>query len=172
MSVSVRGDFAKLAKLQAKVKTLASDDRRIRLANVMGAAAVTEVQLGFRETRDPYGRAWAPLLLRQGGKPLLDTGRLRSSYSYQASMRGFTLGTNFIGAGVHQHGATITPKRAKFLRFKGKIHGRTRRTTGWIFAKSVTIPRRQMVPEGRLGPRWSKVFHETGARFFSRIMKA
>jgi phage gpG-like protein len=108
MSVSVRGDFAKLAKLQAKVKTLASDDRRIRLANVMGAAAVTEVQLGFRETRDPYGRAWAPLLLRQGGKPLLDTGRLRSSYSYQASMRGFTLGTNFIGAGVHQHGATIT----------------------------------------------------------------
>ncbi len=167
----IKGDFAKLARLQAQVKKLASNDRQLALANVMGAAALTELQLGFRESRDPYGRAWAPLLLRAGGKPLLDTGRLRSSFSYQPRRSGFTIGTNFIGAGVHQHGATITPKRAKFLRFRGKIHGRTRRTTDWIFAKQVTIPQRQMVPEGRLGARWSKVFQETASRFLSRIMK-
>lgn len=167
----LKGDFAKLARLQSQVKNLVSDDLKLRLANVVGAAALTELQLGFRESRNPYGQAWAPLQLRKGGKPLLDTGRMRSSFSYQPSRSGFRIGTNFIGAKVHQYGATITPKRAKFLRFRGKIHGRTRRTTPWIFAKSVTIPRRQMVPEGRLGERWSKAINDSATRFLSRIMK-
>jgi phage gpG-like protein len=167
----MKGDFAGLARLQAKIKSLATKDTQIQMANVIGAAALSELQMGFRASTDPYGRPWAPLKLRAGGKPLLDTGRLRSSFSYQPKRGGFTIGTNFIGANVHQYGATITPKRGKFLRFKGKIHGRTRRTTGFIFAKSVTIPRRQMVPEGNLGERWSKAFDGAAERFMSRIMR-
>lgn len=167
----MKGDFAKLARLQSKVKSLASNDTRLQLANVVGAAALTELQLGFRESRDPYGKAWARLLLRAGGKPLQDTGRLRSSFSYQPRPNGFTIGTNFIGANVHQYGATIRPKRAKFLAFRGKIHGRRRRTTDLIFAKEVTIPRRQMVPEGRLGQLWKNAFDGAATRFLSRIMK-
>lgn len=169
--MSLKGDFGKLAALQRKVKRLATSDTRVRLANVMGAAALTEVQLGFRESRDPYGNAWEPLRLRAGGKPLLDTGRLRSSFSYQARVAGFTIGTNFIGAKVHQYGAVIEPKQAKWLRYQGKIHGRSRRTTGWIFSKRSVIPRRQMVPEGRLGPIWSQALNETAKRFMSRIMR-
>jgi len=169
--MSFKGDFTKLARLQAKLKTLAGNDIRLKYANVMGAAALAETQLGFRESRDPYGVPWKPLLLRAGGKPLLDTGRLRSSFSYQPRVSGFSMGTNFIGGRVHQYGATIRPKRAKFLRFKGKIHGRTRRTTGLISALQVTIPRRQMVPEGRFGSIWSKAFHDTDKRFVLRIMK-
>lgn len=170
--MAFKGDFAKLARLQSQVKALASNDRKLQLANVVGAAALTELQLGFRESRDPYGNAWEELKLRAGGKPLLDTGRLRSSFSYQPRAGGFIIGTNFIGGAVHQYGATIRPVRAKFLRFKGKIHGRKRKTTGFIFAKEVTIPRRQMVPEGQLGDRWSKAFKGAAKRFFSRIMKA
>lgn len=167
----MRGDFAKLARLQAKVQTLGTDDLRVRLANVMGAAALTQVQLGFRESRNPYGVAWEPLKIRAGGKPLLDTGRLRSSFSYKAYRTGFSIGTNFIGAPVHQYGATIVPKRGKFLKYKGKIHGRTRKTTGWIYSKRSVIPQRQMVPEGHYGPIWSKALRDTAGRFLSRIMK-
>lgn len=168
----MKGDFAKLARLQSKIKALASSDTRLQHANVVGAAALTELQLGFRQSRDPYGKAWAPLLLRAGGKPLLDTGRLRSSFSYQPRPSGFEIGTNFIGARTHQYGATIRPKRAKLLAFRGKIHGRKRQTTAFIFAKEVSIPKRQMVPEGRLGKYWSRAFADTSKRFFSRIMKS
>lgn len=167
----MRGDSAKLARLQAQVKRLATDDIKVRLANVMGAEALAQVQLGFRESRDPYGKAWEPLRLRAGGKPLLDTGRLRSSFSFEPSRAGFRIGTNFIGARVHQYGATIRPKRARYLRYRGKIHGRTRRTTPWIFAKEVTIPQRQMVPEKRYGPIWSKALAAAGNRFVSKLIK-
>jgi phage gpG-like protein len=169
--MALKGDFAKLARLQAKLKTLASSDTQTRLTNVLGAEALAQVQFGFRESRDPYGQGWAALKLRAGGKPLLDTGRLRSSFSYQPQRSAFRIGTNFIGAPVHQYGATIRPKRGKFLRFKGKVHGRTRKTTGWIFAKEVTIPRRQMVPEGSPGPIWAKALNAAGTRFLSRLMK-
>jgi phage gpG-like protein len=165
--MTIKGDFAKLARLHARLKKIATSDTRVRLANAVGAAAMTGVELGFAESRDPYGQAWAPLKLRRGGKPLLDTGRLLSSFSYQARVAGLTFGTNFIGARVHQYGAVIVPKRAKWLRYQG----RTRRTTGWIFSKRSVIPRRQMVPVGRFGPIWSKSFVDAGKRFMSRIMK-
>lgn len=170
--MAIKGDFAKLARLQAQIKKLASDDVRMKFANIMGAEAVTQVQLGFRESRDPYGAPWRELALRPGGKPLEDTGRLRSSFSYRVSLGRFELGTNFIGARVHQYGATISPKKGKFLRFQAKVFsGNRRKASLFIFAKKVVIPRRQMVPEGHLGPIWSKAFHDTGKRFFSRLMK-
>lgn len=162
--MGIRGDFSKLATLQRKLKSLATNDTRVRLANVLGAEAIAQVQLGFRESRDPYGAPWAPLQLREG-KPLLDTGRLRSSFSYKASVRGFEVGTNFIGASVHQHGATIVPVRSRILRYRAGRKG------PWIFSKRSVIPARQMVPERRLGPIWSRAFHETTTRFLSRIMK-
>lgn len=164
----MKGDWAKLARLQAQVRKLATGDTLVRLNNVLGATAIAEVQKGFRESRDPYGTPWKPLLLRRG-KPLLDTGRLRSSFSYNASRRGFTIGTNFIGARVHQHGATITPKRSRFLRFRGMnvVRGR-RRPTPWIFAKMVTIPARQMVPEGRLGDRWGNALNDAATEFLRK----
>jgi phage gpG-like protein len=167
---NIRGDFSALAKLQAKVKKLASNDRQLGLSNVVGAAMLAELQLGFRSSTDPYGNPWAPLKLRTGGKPLLDTGRLRSSFSYQPSRSVVRIGTNFIGARVHQYGATITPKNGRFLVFRGKKQTRRRSFTPWIFATKVVIPRRQMVPEGSLG-NWREPMEAAATRFLSRIMK-
>lgn len=171
--MSLRGDYAKLARLQTKLKDLAADDTRAQLSNVVGAAALSRVQLGFRASESPYGEAWAPLKIRAGGKPLLDTGRMRSSISYRPSSNGFEIGTNFVGAAVHQFGAEIVPKRGKFLRFRGKIHGRTRRTTGWLFARKVTIPARPFMPNASRGipPTWLREMDGAGSRFVSRIMK-
>lgn len=165
MPQGLRGDFARLARLRAKVGIVASRDTNVRLANVLGAEAIAQVQLGFREGRDPYGRAWRPLKLR-GGKPLLDTGRLRSSFSFRANRGSFRIGTNFIGAAVHQYGATIVPKRAKMLRFRASRRGKP------IFAKKAVIPSRQMMPERQLPPIWRDAFKGAATRFLSRIMKA
>src|SRR5207249_12102559 len=90
---------------------------------------VTQTQLGFRESRDPYGVPWAPLKLRIGGKPLLHRGRLRSSITKSdVTASGFRLGSNLIYARVHQYGATIRPKRAKALRSRGDLYAGQRHT--------------------------------------------
>src|SRR5438445_7278352 len=104
-SQEMPGDYAQLALLAKQFRRLASDAGRRSLANAPAEEAVTLAQLGFRESRDPYGKPWAPLKLRVGGKPLLDRGRLRSSITKSdVTASGFRLGSNLIYARVHQYG--------------------------------------------------------------------
>jgi phage gpG-like protein len=131
-----------------------------RLKAALAAEALTQVQLGFHGGRDPYGEPWPPPLLRNG-RPLRDTGRLANSFTTELIPEGFRIGTNVLYARVHQYGATITPKKGKFLRFRDR-RGRKRR---FVFAKKVTIPARRMVPEsGTLGPIWTRAFERTAKR--------
>jgi phage gpG-like protein len=175
----MRGDFAKLAKLQAQLKEITTEDTRTRLSNVVGASTLARVQRGFRSSTSPYGEAWEPLKIRAGGKPLLDTGRMRSSISYQPRGDGFEIGTNFIGAAVHQFGATIEPKHAKWLRYSGKNRqtrgkgGRFTSSASWIFSKRSVIPARPFMPSSSQGipDAWLRDMNAAGQRFFSRIFK-
>lgn len=160
----VRGDFAKLTAIATKLTQLTKPSLRQDLSKVVGAEALAQVQLGFRESRDPYGRAWAGLVLRSG-KPLLDTGRLRNSFSAQVTSTGFEIGTAVRYAATHQGGATITPKKGKFLKFRVGRRGR------FYQLKQVTIPRRQMVPERELGAIWKAAFDKAATRFVSRILR-
>lgn len=43
--------------------------------------------------------------------------------------------------------------------------------TRWIFAKKVTIPQRQMVPERVLGERWSEAFEEVERDVVEQMVK-
>lgn len=105
----------------------------------IGAALVSNVQLGFKAGASPDGQAWAPLKIRKG-QPLRDTGRLRSSINAQADDSGVTVGTNVDYAAVHQFGTTIKPKKqGGRLVFAGG-------SGGLIFAKQVTIPARPFMP--------------------------
>lgn len=78
----------------------------------IGAGVVAESQLGFKESRDPYGTPWAALKAstiarrRKGSaKPLLDTGRLRNSITYRLlGVAGVDIGTNTRYAAIHQLG--------------------------------------------------------------------
>lgn len=88
----------------------------------IGAAVTSEVLLGFRNSVDPYGKAWAkikPRPTRKGGniagrdKPLLDTGRLRNSMTYNADKSSVRIGTNVVYAEQHQIGIGV--KQRKFL---------------------------------------------------------
>lgn len=116
--------------------------------NVVGRVVRERVRLGFKMGRSPYGQAWSPLKIRQG-QPLRDTGRLQESINYRVGGSGddqyVDVGTNYgpleggkTVAAVHQYGAVIKPKTAKFLRFMG--------ANGFIFAKRVVIPARPFLP--------------------------
>jgi phage gpG-like protein len=166
------GDDARLSLFTKQLRALTSAAGRRSIVNALAEEAIAQTQLGFAESRDPYGRSWEPLKLRVGGKPLLDRGRLRASIAKEVSASGFRLGSNLIYARVHQYGATIRPVRAKALRFRGvSYRGGRRKYSKWIFAKKVVIPRRQYIPEGRLGPIWSKAFAQAARRAMFRILQ-
>lgn len=123
----------------AKIRAMmAAGDQLEDLHKRIGAALVSNVQLGFKSGASPGGQAWAPLKIRRG-QPLRDTGRLRSSITASADGDGVTVGTNVNYAAVHQFGTVINPKKSGGrLVFAGP--------NGPIFAKKVTIPARPFMP--------------------------
>jgi len=116
---------------------------------VVGRKIKTKVQLGFRLSRDPWGGPWKPLNknLTRSGQPLRNTGRLMQSMTYKvggtSGDQHVDIGTNLQSNGVlfpavHQFGAVIKAKNAKYLKWMGP--------KGIIFAKQVTIPARPFLP--------------------------
>lgn len=107
-------------------------------------------QMGEQQTRErfatetaPDGTSWEPSRRKKekGGKTLTQFGHLGDSTAsnYGNDFAEYGLGTHY--ADIHQVGGTILPKNpAGFLKFK---------TPGGGFAqvKSVTIPKRQILPE-------------------------
>lgn len=147
--MKITGDFDKLERLQRQFAE-ASSKLKLRLLQEGAIEARRQVRRSFAEGRDPYGRAWAPLKLRSGG-PLRDTGDL-AEYTIKSGKDSFVLTAGAPYAATHQHGAVITPKKAKMLSFQ--VDGT------WYFAKRVVIPKRQMVPEGTWGHIWTDAFAE------------
>lgn len=131
-TVQLKGIARKLAETS---KLVTSGD----MSRVLAETARDLVDEGFAESKAPDGTPWAPLSMRDG-QPLRDTRRLQSSFTYQTNARGFELGTNVEYAAIHQFGGTITPKRAKRLRFAGP-------NGAPVFASSVRIPARPMLPK-------------------------
>lgn len=154
------------------LKDIGNGAAMLDLQKRLGATAVAEAEKGVRQSRDPYGQAWAPLTSRTG-RPLRDTGNniQRSWNARPRGTRSFVFGSRFKWLKTHQYGAVIVPKRASRLRFKVatsySIRGR-RATFGTVYAKRVVIPRRQLVPEqntGGLGPIWQKAFDRAAGRW-------
>lgn len=157
--MGVTGDFKGLEDLRRKMAAIADGHLRRNVNKVCAEAAVKLLDDEFRSSTDPYGNPWAPLSSRSG-KPLMDTGtHLRNGLAAQATDSGFTVSTAFKGAAVHQYGAVIVPKNAKALAFKVRgapMKSSRRGKASMVFAKKITIPRRQYMPEGELGPKWEK----------------
>lgn len=68
----------------------------------------------------PDGMAWPKSLRAQedGGKTLYKDGHLAASQTHEAGRDQVAIGSNLIYAGVHQDGATITPKNGQALQFQ------------------------------------------------------
>lgn len=167
--MGIRGDFAKLDRLLRSTKQLGNAEWRQGLSRNVAEAALEEIARSFAGERDPWDRPWKRSLRAQleGGQTLSDTGRLRRSFTYRATGRGFVVGTNMRYAAIHQYGGVIRPKRAKHLRFR--LAGGTGKRKGgrgrWVQAERVVIPPRPFVPEPRLSPRWERAFAEAAQRY-------
>jgi phage gpG-like protein len=115
MAVPIRGDFGRLEDLVRRAAEIASPQFRHRVLQNVAEAARTEIVLGFERGADPYGRKWEPLKARRGrrigGQPLLDTGRLRSSFFVSPTSQGIVVRTNVSYAGYHQFGTRRIPAR-------------------------------------------------------------
>lgn len=143
--------------------------------DAVGQTLVGNVQLGFDKSVSPYGTPWLALKHRQG-KPLIDSGKLRSSVNYQVSGNSVEVGTNREYAAVHQFGADIARAAySKLVRHRTDAKGNLLRTKhfngrGLIFAKDshqrvqerwfevgahkVNIPARPFLPTDGLPPAW------------------
>lgn len=161
--MAMTGDFNALHSLTARIGELRSPSLRRDLAAFMGAEALSQIEEGFRNQRDPYGRAW-PQSMRarqMGGQTLTERATLRRSFSQggvHARPDGFTVGSNVVYAKAHQKGATITPRSAKALAFR--LPGGP-----FVITRSVTLPKRQIIPEGNLGPIWGPAFEQAAEDF-------
>lgn len=112
------------------VKKLA--DKR-ELLTLCGEALIDGTLQRFRDEEDPEGNKWAPTI--RGGKILTDSAGLQRSIDSAVTSDSVYVGTNKKYAPPHQFGATITPKKGKYLKFK---------TPGgnWVSVKQVTIKKR------------------------------
>lgn len=172
---------------------------RMRRLSVEGAASVTmaisrealrQSQACFRESRNPYGEAWAPLKHRDG-KPLLKTGRGRGALAIaDLSPTGFRIGTNVRYMRAHQEGVdkTYARKPSSRLQFVG-ANGRfakTKRVTSSGRARSLSfrrltfnggethlvIPQRAFLPiPGRGLGLWQPAFARAGQLAIDRFLK-
>lgn len=120
--------MGKLAEVMAK---------RQAMLSAVGEALVSSTQQRFQDGQDKDAIPWEPSQRAQseGGKTLENKGLLRDSIDYMTTPDSVMVGSNVAYARIHQMGGTITPKKGKYLKFKGK-GGKD------VFVKKVTIPAR------------------------------
>jgi phage gpG-like protein len=172
--MGLRGDYGELRLLRARIARLAEPVSRLTMSKNLAEAARTQTVVGFAKSVAPNEKKWAKLTSRTG-QPLLDTGtHLRNSISPKAYERGFTLSTAFVGARVHQYGATIRAKKRKYLRFQVRGRPTKRRPRGNprdVFVESVTIPARPYLPiDVPLGRRWTSSLTHAADTTMMRLM--
>ena len=162
--LSLTGSFDALQVLDRELLKLGNDQVRRDINMQVAHAELAEIQIGFARSVDPYDHPWDPLK-RRHGQPLLDTGRLRNSFSVsQVSAKAFTVGTSVEYAGPHQDGAIVhrTPRinvhssrSGRFLKQASGASTKYRNATlSFSGPHTITIPRRQMLPENEWGRRW------------------
>jgi len=181
--VPVVGDFAALDKMQRVILAMGgkgpdAEQFRYELLTNCAEAARDALEQSFIAGIDPYGRPWKALTSRTG-HPLRDTGILASSWTragggkFPITNEGFIVETNLIYATTHQYGATITAKNSPFLVFftRGVPTARNKRgDKQWHRLKSVTVPRRQMIPEESTGGmgRWGDAVNEEAKAIYQK----
>lgn len=133
--------------------------------------------------------------------PLNASGNLKNSFHVpDKSASRFVIETNVIYASVHQYGKTITAKNWRTVTYKrggktitsrrfglvfrgvttttrdyvgkdGTKRRSTRRSYDWYTCLSVKIPRRQIIPENTLPPRWVAAFKTEANKVLNQHLK-
>jgi len=150
--------YAETREVISQLARFASPQFRVGLSKTLKNTALEQLRKGFAQGRDPYGVPWKPT--GRSNPTLRDSGALERSFipSNPGDANGFELRSLSIYARIHQSGGIIRPRNKKFLRFRGS-------GGGWVSAKSVTIPKRRMIPDdGTLGI-WATPFKDAAIRY-------
>ncbi len=101
----------------------------------IGAVVVNQTDEAFEQGQSPAGKPWKPSarVREKGGQTLVNTARLRLSFTSEASAKQVEVSTNVAYAAIHQFGGVIRPKTRRAC-----IGGNVR--------KSVTMPARPFLP--------------------------
>lgn len=117
LNFEIKFDFSKLEKsVEDKVNKIEN------LKPVMQTIAMDmmkETQLNFRNEKTPDNVSWqkSKRALRDGGKTLADTGRLKKSFSAKFDGLSAIVGTNVIYAPIHQFGGMVEIKAYKTKKY-------------------------------------------------------
>ena len=130
------------------------------LTEALGALGVSQTQKRIEEEKTgPDGEVW-PRTRDDRGALFIDGSHLYRSVQYDADATEATWGTGWIGARVHQYGATIVPKNAKALHFVAGGHD--------VFTRKATIPARPFVG---LSEADEVEMEQVGAQFLERYVR-
>lgn len=123
---SVRLNAADLRNIQDVLNRFRSDLLTPFLRDV-GQRLVNDFKMGFRRSKAPDDTPWKPV--QRGGKPLIDTGRLRNSIHANVQPRKLEIGTNVKYAATHQFGddRTITANVPEHTRLINRAFGKALR---------------------------------------------
>ena len=121
--------------------------------NIMGRVFKTKIQFCFRDSKDPWGVPWKPIVYRDG-KPLIDTRRLLSSITANVTANTLEVGTNVEYGPYHQFGFTrhveAHTKEVYFMRKRdGSIGNRFVSPSKSNFAQEVFVKAHDIVTPGR-----------------------
>ena len=80
--IAISFDYSEVDAVRKKLRRTPEQLRKARheALKIARGRLAAKIQEGFDKSRSPYGTAWAPISHRVG-KPLIDTGRLRSRIS-------------------------------------------------------------------------------------------
>jgi phage virion morphogenesis protein len=164
LTVSLTGDdldarFARLAALAAETTPI---------MKAIGAGIRDTTQARFDRAQDPEGtpwKGWSPAyakVTRSSGllRASAMRGGLMGSITFQANAHSVRVGSNKVYAAVHQFGATIVPRRGRFLIFR--LGARV------VFAKKVTLPAR---PYLGFGPAERQVVEDALTSALGQILR-
>lgn len=168
--IKFTGDFKALSRFAVKLADAGTDGPLRTINEQLAEETIALIRDGFERSADPYGKPWAPLVIR-AGRPLQDSGGLKASWHRsETSADGFTVQSGKDYAVYHQGGTGIYgPRKRRIV----PIRAKALRIPGVGFRKSVAgSPKRRMVPDaGRIPPRWRKQFVETAFEVLSEIFK-
>jgi phage gpG-like protein len=124
-----------LREARAKIAALGAFDRA-ELMDMLGAIGVRQTRRRLRsEKTAPSGAAWPKN--RKGTSTLVASGALLDSVHHIASATSARWGSNKIYARIHNEGGIIKPKAKKVLAWRDG--------NGFVFARQVTMPKRQFI---------------------------
>jgi hypothetical protein len=119
------------------------------------------IQNSIDTSTDCYGRSMP--MRTDGAAPLQG---LRNSFTASFSAAGPRVGTDKWYAKVHNRGWTIRPTTQQYLKFRLP-------NGAWVSARTVVIPRRQLVPTFKtgLGPVWGPALREDAEAIMGEYIK-